>query len=337
MSNNGIEPYVEFKPGDLIAAEVMNDMQRQIRQDIGDQSQAAVDNIESVPYAENAGKLENQTLDDIRKEIIDQALSQMALHSGYMRVYKKLKFNVEALIEHGLKNNPLVDIYQLDYFLVIASEDGYIFPTWVNFYLYHSSEKRIRYRPEDSNQQPVSIEIEPSSSTAYRIPFKEMLARYNVKYNDGSSVGEIETEFWDALFAAPNDIFDDNQYTHSPWFDRCCREERTVKSLKQKGDWDDLWIKVVPRKTINFDRISEANDQISMWPAPPDLKVCHFDWNQIGIKLLKPLAHLPIDPEQTLPGIDEGGNEGENELANLFKREFPNWDQELKIMVLLRA
>ena len=85
-----------------------------------------------------------------------------------------------------------------------------------------------------------------------------MLARYNVEYNDGSSVGEIETEFWDALFAAPNDTFDDNQYTHSPWFDRCCREERTVKSLKQKGDWDDLWIKVVPRKTINFGSVARS-------------------------------------------------------------------------------
>lgn len=337
MSTSGTEPYVEFKPGDLIAADSMNEMQCLIRDDIGTQTQEAVDNITTVPNAENADKLENQSLADIRKEIIDQALSQMALHSGYMRVYKKLKLNEESIIEHNLKNNPLVDMYQLDYFLVVASEDGYIFPSWVNFYLYHSSEKRIRYRSENSDKPPFSIDIEPSSSTAYRLPFKDLLARYHVDYNDSSSVGEVETEFWDALFAAPNDVFDDNQYTHSPWFDRCCREERTVKSLKQKGDWDDLWIKVVPRKTINFASISDAS-QLEMWPAPPDVKVSHFDWNKVGVKLLNKLTHLPIDPEQELPKEtvgDDGTNS--NRWKELFTEDYPNWAEELKLMVLLRA
>ena len=90
MSNNGIEPYVEFKPGDLIAAEVMNDMQRRFARTLATQTQTAVDNIETVPYAENADKLENQSLADIRKEIIDQALSHDGdaqwLHASLQKV-----------------------------------------------------------------------------------------------------------------------------------------------------------------------------------------------------------------------------------------------------------
>ncbi|VAW30253.1 hypothetical protein MNBD_CHLOROFLEXI01-3941 [hydrothermal vent metagenome] len=334
------EPYVEFNPGDLIAAETMNEMQGLIRDDIGSQTQTAVENITTVPHAENSDKLEGQSLDDIRQEIIDQALGQIALQSGYMKLYKKLKVGEESVIVHDLKNCPLVDLYQLDYFLVVASEDGYIYPTWVNFYLYHSGEKSIRYRSEDSSDPPVSIEIESSSRPAYRLPFREMLMRYNVDYSDSSSMGEIETEFWDALFSDPNDPFDDNQYTHSPWFDRCCREERTVKSLKDKGDWDDLWIKVVPRKTINYAMVTEiqpsTDSSVSVLQrppdvAPPDIKVAHFDWNTIGIKLLAELDVPPLDPEQTLPFETMG------EAVADFEQAYPDYAQELKVMVLLRA
>ncbi len=334
------EPYVEFNPGDLIAAETMNEMQGLIRDDIGSQTQTAVENITTVPHAENSDKLEGQSLDDIRQEIIDQALGQIALQSGYMKLYKKLKVGEESVIVHDLKNCPLVDIYQLDYFLVVASEDGYIYPTWVNFYLYHSSEKSIRYRSDDDKEPQGSIKIEPSSGPAYRLPFREMLMRYNVDYSDSSSMNEIETEFWDALFSDPNDPFDDNQYTHSPWFDRCCREERTVKSLKDKGDWDDLWIKVVPRKTINYAAVAAIppDDDPVASIAPPDIKVAHFDWNTVGIKLLAELNSPPLDPEQNLPFssiVDPP--EGSTEAEKNFVDAYPDYSQELKVMVLLRA
>ena len=38
-----------------------------------------------------------------------------------------------------------------------------------------------------------------------------------------------------------------------------------------------------------------------MWPAPADLKVSHFDWNNIGIKLLNKLTICQLIPEQELP------------------------------------
>ena len=316
MSTNGNDPYIEFKAGDLIAAEVMNDMQCQIREDIGQQTQTAVENITQVPSSVDAEKLEGQSLRDITQAIIDQALSQMALQSGYVRLFKKLKVDEEVIIEHNLKNAPLVDAYQLEYFQVVASEDDYKFTTFVNFFLYHSSEKRIRFVPEDGGR-PESVEIEPSDGEPYRVAFKDLLAHYNVDYRDSSSLGEIETELWDAIFAAPNDRFDDNQYTHSPWFDRCCREERTVKSLKQKGDWDDLWIKFVPRKTINYP-IGLDDNRPEARPAPTQIEVSHFDWNRAGIKLLSE----PVYPDR---------------LLEMLQAEGRDITQELKVMLLLRA
>lgn len=319
-----IEPYVEFKPGDLIAAETMNGMQGQIRQDIATQSQKAVDAITQVPRAGDADKLEGQSFTDLKKAIIDEALSQIALYSGYMKLYKKLKKGEEMVIKHGLKNCPLVDVYQLRYFRVVASEDDYKYITWVNFFLYHSSERRIQFVPETGPRESVEIE---SEGTPYRFPLEEMLARYNVKYTDDSNLGEIETELWDAMFAAPNDRYDDDQYTHSPWFDRCCREERTVKSLKQKGEWDDIWVKVMPVRTINYpyayaegaaEGLSLLNTSDPL-PMPSQIRVSHFDHNSLGLKLLAP----------PLPQLDVQNAEPD-EVSHIRP-------DELKVMVLLRA
>jgi hypothetical protein len=314
-----LEPYVEYKPGELIAAEIMNEMQSQIRADIASQAQAAVDAITQVPSAQDADHLEGQSLADITQAIIDQALSQMGLRSGYMQLFKKLQVGEESVVYHKLQNSPLVDLYQLDYFLVVASEDDYKYLTWVNFFLYHSSEKRIRFVPEGQNA-PVSVEIEPTDDEPYRVSFADMLARYKVEYTDNSSLDDIEHELWDAIFAAPNDRFDDQQYAHSPWFDRCCRDQRSVKTLKQKGDWDDMWIKFVPRKTENYVRVG-GDDLDLPTPAPTMIQVSHFSFNKLGLTLLSE----PVYAQAVINGL------------RLEGRDLEAIQRELKLMVLLRA
>jgi hypothetical protein len=313
--------------GQLIAAEVMNDMQRQIRADIDTQVHEAVDAIEEVPRAEDATKLEGQSLAELTQAIIDQAISQMAVHSGYMRVFKILQIGRDNLIEHNLKNNPLVDLYQLDYFQAVASEDDDRYVTWVNFYLYHTSEKRIRHEDENGT---VRVDIEPSGPDAYpfRIKFTDLLQWYQIEYNDDSSLGDLETEFWDKLFSPPNDRFHDDQYAKSPWWDRCCREERTVRSLKQKGDWDELWLKVVPRKTVNFVSALLANPDPGQGgavvgaepqPRPTNVGVSQFDLNRLGLRLLR-------EPIYTTEVAQALRAEGREEAL-----------LELKVMALLRA
>jgi hypothetical protein len=47
----------------------------------------------------------------------------------------------------------------------------------------------------------------------------------------------------------PNDQFDPDSYCHSPWFEKCCGEKRSVAELKRHGDLDDIYLKIMPRKT----------------------------------------------------------------------------------------
>ena len=244
---------------------------------------------------------------------------EAGLRSGDMQLFKKLQVGEESVVYHKLQNSPLVDLYQLDYFLVVASEDDYKYLTWVNFFLYHSSEKRIRFVPEGQNA-PVSVEIEPTDDEPYRVSFADMLARYKVEYTDNSSLDDIEHELWDAIFAAPNDRFDDQQYAHSPWFDRCCRDQRSVKTLKQKGDWDDMWIKFVPRKTENYVRVG-GDDLDLPTPAPTMIQVSHFSFNKLGLTLLSE----PVYAQAVINGL------------RLEGRDLEAIQRELKLMVLLRA
>ena len=311
--------YVDCKPGDLITCEIWKELQTKIKGDIGCQIDGAIENIDRVNNAGNTEKLDGKTVKELTAEILEKALKAIPSRTGYMKIFKQLKVGKEEVIKHNLKACPLVDVYQLEYFKAVCAIDKDVFKSCVNFYLYHSNEKKIRCKDEGGNT--VTIEIEPNDSQPYKVPFYEMLERYNVEYTENSSLGDLETEFWKAFFADPNDNFDSEQYCHSPWYERCCREERTVESLKKKGDWDDLWFKFIPRKTINYLYpafiVSDVGNPL---PAPTQIQVIHFDFDTIGIKLLANPFYDKCEPD---PG-------GEMRASDSDKKE-------LKVMLLLKV
>lgn len=325
------DPYIERSPGDLISAGDWNQMQRLIQEDIDKKTKQAVDAIQQVPRAADADKLEGSSKSEIIDEIIRKAVQEIRAKSGYMQLFKILKGDKENVIKHDLHLCPLVDVYQLDYFPVVCCEDKQTSPMWTTFYLYHSSEKRLRWT---DNGTTVVFDVQPPDAQPFRIPFKDLLDRYKVEYTDDSSLGDLETEFWQAFFKAPNDEFDDDQHCHSPWFDRCCREEKSVRDLKRQGDWDELWFQMRPRKTINyeipFDR--EGNRvESAIPPAPSQVQVTQNDFDTIALKLLA----RPFYPADQI-----GRAEPPGPLSDQFPElgiglsEIPS---ELKVMVLLKV
>jgi hypothetical protein len=295
------EPYIKRNPGDLITAEDWNQVQTLIKGNIDEQIKTAIDEISLVPEAENARKLENKTADELTKEILDKVFQTLPTRTGYKRLFKRIPADKKPnVIKHELGAVPLVDLYQLDNFDAVCSEDGEkSLSTDTIFYLYHSSEKKITFTDTSgSSAVKKSVNTEPTDGTpAFRIPFSDMLSLYKVQYTDSSSLDNLETEFWEAFFAAPNDEFLDDAYCHSPWFDKCCGDQRTVGELKQKGEWDDIWFKVVPYKTVNHTTPGAATDERTV-PAPASVptapanappvgvEVLHFDHNTLGIRTL---------------------------------------------------
>lgn len=332
-------PYLEQSPGDLITAEKWNQMQCLIQDDIRVTAQEKVDALESVAHAGDSDKLEGKSADELADAIVERAIAEIRARRGYLATFRILKLGEPSVIRHDFGAWPLVDVYRLDYYPVVCCEDKDIFPALTTFYLYHSSEKKIRY-PAIDNTPKGSIEIEPRDGSVYRIPFADMLERYKVEYTGKSSLGDLENEFWKAFFADPNDEFDDDQYCHSPWFEKCCREEHSVKSLKEKGDWDDLWFMVRPRKTINYpapvfgpgdigwEFPNPGPDARPVLPAPTQVQVSQYDLKSVGLTLLAPVDY---PPEQL------GAGRTANAPRPPWEPLDPEVTRELKVMVLLKC
>jgi hypothetical protein len=290
------DAYIPRKPGDLITAEDWNAMQGLIQRDIGSKIKTAIGDIKKVDEAGDAGKLAGKTPQDLEKAILEKVFQELPKRSGYKMLFKSLTVGEEKVIKHDLKACPLVDVYQLDYFRVVCSEDEQKRDEWVNFYLYHSGEKRFKPPVTSRDIGTIVIESVDTKNHPYKVPFGDMLSRYGVDYDDDSSLGDIVNDFWTALFADPNDRFDEDQYCHSPWFDRCCSSEETsVGDLKKRGEWDDLWFQMRPVKTINYPLTTlgqpAPGSTPKNWPLgfqfPHNILVTHFDFDTLGVRLLE--------------------------------------------------
>ena len=150
-----VTPYIERHPRDLITAEDWNHVQMLIKKDIEERLKEAIADINLVPKSGDSAKLAGKTPEELAKDIIDSALQEVNKRTGYMRIFRKLQVTEPdaedkdvkvSLIEHGLKDFPVTDVYQLEEFEVICSEDDAKEKEEVLFYLYHSSEKKIRTR-----------------------------------------------------------------------------------------------------------------------------------------------------------------------------------------------
>jgi hypothetical protein len=328
---NGVTPYIARNPGDLLSAGDWNQVQVDIKKDIADQIETAVGKIESVPHADDADKLQTKTLEEITQDILNKVLEAVSKKSGnYLRIFKQLEPCKERIITHGFKSCPLVDVYQLDYFPAVCANGETIDEeraTWVNFYLYHATERRIRIPGGGTaSTGPATVDIEPGDTQLSRLKFSDLLTLYGISYTDTTDLEELEASFWAAFFAGPNDEFDADQYCHSPWFEKCCGERRSVKELKDRQDWDRIYLKWMPRKTINFSPTgspcTNATPPTQITVAPSQVQVSHYDFDTIGVRLID----KPTYPDDQTSSKDAG--------MPALPQDFQN---ELKVMVLLKA
>jgi hypothetical protein len=320
MTETQPTPYVERHPGDLLTAEDWNHMQGEIYADIRATSQEAADGVTHVATADDASHLEGLGIDALTEEVTRRVLDEVRGRTGYQQLFKVLKGDEVTVLEHGLGTAPVTDVYKLEYFPVVCREDDETIPAFANFYLHHSDEKRIRVRVTGENGKTTvqTVDIQPKDFPELGIPFAEMLTRYQVAYTDTTSLDDLETEFWKAFFSSPNDVFDDDQYCHSPWFERCCKEQQSVRELKDKGDWNDIVFHMRPRKTLNRDLV--VNNENRPQPRPANVFVQHLDNNRTAVW---------FEP----PALVDGGDESR-------ARDYiggDEFDSELKVMVLLKV
>lgn len=268
-------PYIKREPGDLVNAGDWNTMQVEIKKDISDKIRQAVDDIESVPHSKDSDKLGNKSVHELSEEIVNMALQQIAKRTGYLLLFKRLEPGEPNIIEHNLKTFPLVDVYILDRFPIVYTEDSDERVAGEAYFFLYNREAEQRLRASAGG---ASVEIEKSGNgdAQFGIAWSELLALYGIRPDPRWSLANLENEFWSALFKDPNDRFDDDDHFHSPWFSRCCGEGRKISQVVSSGDWDDIYLKVVARKTVNI--FSSPPDS-----APDDIEVVHYNFDKLGL------------------------------------------------------
>jgi hypothetical protein len=289
-------PYIPHTAGDLITAEDWNAMQVDVRQDIATQIATSIANVKDVAHATNADTLAGMTLAQLTQAILDQVFAQLPKRTGYMRVFCNLKVHTDKIIQHNLKAYPVTDLYQLDYFEVVCAksdkpEDAVA--EWVLFYLYHANERRLRIPP---HTDAIDIETDPK----FRILWKTLIDYFKdqelLDYDDNTTLDDLEVDFWRAMFKSPpNDEFDPDSYCHSPWFEKCCGEKRTVADLTKHGDFDDIYLKIMPQKTINFTpvTVTQTDPDAGAGVEPTNVRVSQLDLDTVVLRLLEPPLYAP--------------------------------------------
>lgn len=355
-----VTPYVPCKPGDLITCENWTKVQVEVKKDIVQHIKDI--KITDVDHSTNADKLDGKTSDEIIADAVKQAIEKFRQTAGgYSRTFNVLQLCQEKILKHGFGTPPLVDIYQLDYFKVVCAKgeektDQTL--EWVNFYLYHAVDERRIPKPVAPTKANVLryVDIEGPGPQQFRLPFKDMLDLYNVSYTDTTKLLDLEDNFWTAFFGSPNyDTFDPDQWCHSPWFEKCCGEKRTVDDLKKGGDWDKIMLKWMPRKTVNFEPVAPSTFNSNLFPpstlpagtpgstcltspAPTQIQVVHYDFDSVGIKLLDYPWYTPdmTDPTKPIAFPGPQPTDADVDPANAFTAP-PNWWSELKVMVLMKV
>lgn len=310
-------PY-HVEPGDLITAQLFNGLQDKIKQDTVDEIKKAIDGLHKVDQSGDADKLGGSTPNELEERILKRALAEIPKRSGYKRIFKRLKKEEPETVEHGLHNFPLVDVYQLDYFKVVCGDHEEKEDKFVNFYLYHSDETELK---SVSGGKKVIIETSEEGQFVFKIKWVDMLKDLGITWTHSQSIGDVVTEFWQALFKKPNDKFDVDQYCNSPWFEKCCGENRSMAQIEQRDNIDELWFQMRARKTNNFPYPEPVITSPPTAPSnfPNNLEVVHLDFDNIGVKLLRDPFYETKTAENGLPGPEDINT------------------KELKIMLLLKV
>lgn len=273
------EPYVNYAPGQLIAAEVMNDMQGQIRDDIEAKVAAAKNELveNGVSRADNADKFAEKSETEWTKVLDERYAPKTHDHEGqgvYRRYFKRFTPQTpNAFLHHKLGRFPLVDTYQLLPLFGSLSDNlqNEIEPTEtpVRFFLYYAHEEADRF---DLNVR-VFRERVPAG-----IPMATLLDEFGVEWDENDTLQDVRNELWDALFRLPND---EMGHAASPWLEEKCIGRLKIKDLIENDEWPDIRLAFGAQKVevIPENALSPSSDN----RAAPIVRIIQVNYETLMI------------------------------------------------------
>jgi hypothetical protein len=245
MAEEKKQPYAASKPGDLWTAEIWNDTQVKIKEDIETKAKELKDEIakDGVNFAQNADKFSGKTSAEWETYLgqkYTKIFSPIA-HSHPINIakhFKRLtKTQNSASIKHNFNGFPLVDIYNLQAIVPksiisegirITSSDG----KPIKFLLYKKEEA------ENFN------ETSGYNGLGFRgFPLTEILDEYRVQFSEEATLYDVRAVLWKKMFYPA--IF---SLASSQAVEKDCANKVTIETLKSNGQWENILLCFCPTK-----------------------------------------------------------------------------------------
>jgi hypothetical protein len=242
MAEEKKQPYAASKPGDLWTAEIWNDTQVKIKEDIETKAKELKDEIakNGVDLARDAekfgGKNPVQCMKDFAKTYAELFALKDHIHESRDRYFRCFKTFSEtknkAIITHGLRCHPTVDVWELSGVTNIPGTR--VTP---KFFLYHSNEAKA-----------FDMVIHLIEKDVHRgIRLIDILDECGIIYRDQDRFDRVIMTLWKVLLSEEADTIN---HTWSPEVQN--REMKTIVELKKDGDLEKIMLSFVPMKKENI-------------------------------------------------------------------------------------
>jgi hypothetical protein len=245
------EPYEECHPGQAITAELCNDLQIKIRNDIADRVegvQGALDEHMEAPV--DAATFGGKSVEEWKAILDEHYAHQDHEHDGVRR-YRRYFMEMEtvvggqlqpAVIKHGMGRHPVVQVYQLvtlpihratnlpilekAFKMCFCGPPHHNDPEAREFKTKSWDERHWGDEIDDKMIDDLAHELDPAKREAFKAKFK-----------DDFTLNVWLSNLEEALFEpGPGQYhFDMGDVHRTQWVRN--RETNSVKELKQKGEW----------------------------------------------------------------------------------------------------
>lgn len=286
-----LQAYDKFNPGDLIAAERMNELQVSVRKDIHLQVgkvQQDLDEYKATPI--DAALLGGKTPDEWTKLYDERYIQRSEIKNGwgeYRRYFKQISRPVAdpdpAIIEHNLRRYPVVSLFQLDRLgkpdeLKDLVPEG--FSPDPRFVVYYAGRR-----------DPIAekLQTQGADTVFWGDALDMILEQFELSTSPTQTFDDVLNDLWGKMFdpGLDQDNFRRAAYTHSRYIQiELLNRGRTVQELKSGGIWNDLRVAMRPKMipaSIDF------NDSTADVAQTNRLEVFHLSQNALAIKAANPI------------------------------------------------
>lgn len=245
------DPYIKYRPGDMITAESTNEEQVQIKEDIlgkVGQVQKNLDDYKLLPVdaARFGGKLPEEWTKyyDGRYVLKSELKEGLGLYRRYFKTLDRPGLE-PATINHDLGRFPIVEVSEL-----LPLDRGGLTNDEVESNTLASNYRFLVYYATATDRASSKLVTRSNDKVFWGDPLPFIMEQFGKTPTDKQRFSDILNDLWGAMFdpGDDQDRFDNIKFGFSRYVEEHIIHDRlTYADLRENGMWEDLRVAMRPR------------------------------------------------------------------------------------------